>query len=176
MHARGIAHLDLKPSNILISPNGRPLIIDFNLSAPVDQCVRSLGGTIPYMAPESLHSLELQRVDPRLDIFSLGVIFFELLVGKLPFGLPTPNTSSLEQVQQMLRLQNESPDPVRRLGIQLPSAWKYVLRHTLALDQQQRFATAAELQVALLELTRNPPQSWLLGCRRWFVERLTGKN
>ena len=102
-HGRGIYHRDLKPSNVLMAPEGRPLLLDFNLSVDSRLPAWKIGGTLPYMAPEELANLARQKTgfpsphyDPRSDLFSLGVIVYELLTGKLPFGA-IPRDRPLEE-------------------------------------------------------------------------------
>ncbi|MCA9066431.1 MAG: serine/threonine protein kinase, partial [Planctomycetaceae bacterium] len=89
-HSRGILHRDLKPANVLLSEDGQPMLLDFNLAhdrtiqTTMDQIV---GGTLAYMSPEQIESLEtFQELDPRSDLYSVGVLLFELLTGSLPFG------------------------------------------------------------------------------------------
>src|SRR6202034_3146989 len=92
IHQRGICHLDLKPSNVLMTPDGRPMILDFNLSADAQAPDMRLGGTLAYMSPEQLLVSEnpsggdRSLVDSRTDLYSLGVMLYELLTGQHPFG------------------------------------------------------------------------------------------
>ena len=89
-HERGVLHLDLKPANVLMADDGQPMLLDFNLS----QTIRGghadyVGGTLPYMAPENLAAYRhgVGGGDARGDIYSLGIMLFELLTGRLPFPL-----------------------------------------------------------------------------------------
>src|SRR5262249_27225753 len=84
VHSQKIFHRDLKPSNVLLTPTGRPMLLDFNLSFDEQGKGQCLGGTLPYMAPEQLAALAAPKegprpvVDGRADQFALGVILFEL--------------------------------------------------------------------------------------------------
>src|SRR5204863_676547 len=90
-HERGVVHRDLKPANVLLTDDGQPMLLDFNLSD--DQRLRGsapaaqVGGTLPYMPPEQLEAFQHGKAapaDPRGDLFSLGVILYELLTGRFP--------------------------------------------------------------------------------------------
>ena len=106
-HDRGVLHRDIKPSNVLVNDDGMPMLLDFNLAqesvfAGNDRAgtvESTLGGTVDYMAPEHLESLTeglSDRVDRRSDIFSLGVLIHEAVVGKRPFLPLRKNRSVIE--------------------------------------------------------------------------------
>src|SRR5262249_8456898 len=92
-HERGVLHRDIKPSNILMGADGQPMLLDFNLAQQVhaDPASATLGGTVAYMAPEHLRALArheailVRAVDARADIYSLGMVLFEMLTGTRPF-------------------------------------------------------------------------------------------
>jgi serine/threonine protein kinase len=93
-HDLGFVHRDIKPANILVDREGKPLITDFGIAARLDDLCRGKKlstGTMPYAAPEQLAG-ELQLVDRRTDIYSLGVVFYEMLTGRSPYPARTPTT------------------------------------------------------------------------------------
>ena len=93
-HERGILHLDLKPADVLLADDGEPMLLDFNLSFDAADRDRGLvGGTLPYMAIEQLIDLKSRgkgRIDARTDIYSLGVMAYEMLTGTVPFPANGP--------------------------------------------------------------------------------------
>src|SRR5207248_1178945 len=92
-HERGIIHRDLKPANMLLTDDGQPMLLDFNLST--NAAVRAnpsaarIGGTLPYMSPEQLEAFQDGKtpMDGRSDLYSLGLIVFQLLTGTHPFPM-----------------------------------------------------------------------------------------
>ncbi len=155
-HRQGICHRDLKPSNVLLPRDGRPLLLDFNLAADGVLPPHRVGGTLPYMAPEHLAQLlqggdgpDLPAPEPRSDIFSLGVMLYELLTGTLPFG-PISVEGSIRDVAEQLRVrQSEGPYPVQKRNPQVTRSVAQLLEKCLSPDVDKRPQTAAEFAAAL---------------------------
>jgi serine/threonine protein kinase/Flp pilus assembly protein TadD len=148
-HERGILHLDLKPANVLISDEGQPMLLDFNLSwdtkgHPLP--ASATGGTLPYMAPEQLKAFTGQpaALDGRCDLYALGIILFELLTGKHPFTLPPCTTA--EAVPFMLQERLRPPPSLRRLNPAVTPAVEAIIRHCLEPQPQRRYQSARDLQ------------------------------
>ncbi|NLE38582.1 MAG: protein kinase [Pirellulaceae bacterium] len=154
-HARGICHRDLKPSNVLLSNEGRPLLLDFNLSADGQINAWRMGGTLPYMSPEQLRMVATREVgtppppDPRSDLFSLGVIAHELLCGRLPFG-PMPRHSTVEEIAaELLERQKTGPRSPREQNARVDRHIERLLRECLAFDPDDRPKSAKDLAESL---------------------------
>jgi eukaryotic-like serine/threonine-protein kinase len=151
LHARKVYHLDLKPSNVLLTPGGEPLLLDFNLSARPEDPEHRLGGTPPYMAPEHLSAFQgspAAPLDGRADGFALGVVLYELLTGSHPFG-PVPDGDAREQGRVLLGRQKAGCVPVRRRNPDVSVALAGLIERCLRFDPGDRPADAAELAQAL---------------------------
>ncbi len=163
-HRAGIYHLDLKPSNVLLTPVGRPMLLDFNLSVDHEATTTRIGGTLPYMSPEQIRASLLgdsqAEVDQRSDVFSLGVILYELLGDGLPFGaLPwQPMLHGLGE--HLLERQSRGPRPLSVRNPQVDPRLARVIERCLSFEAHQRPQTAAELasqlhaQLGLLSRSR----------------------
>ena len=150
-HQRGIVHRDLKLANILLTDDGNALILDFNLSEELvvnGPTALAVGGTLPYMAPEHLKALlHGGSVDLRSDIYSLGVIFFELLTGKQPFPV---RRGALELVvDQMLQDRQKQTPSLAGPGLKSPAAMspdiESIVSRCLAPRLEERYQSVAEL-------------------------------
>jgi serine/threonine protein kinase/thioredoxin-like negative regulator of GroEL len=175
LHGQGVCHHDLKPSNVLLSPGGRPLLLDFNL-AKDDRETRSIrGGSLPYVAPEQVRWLlnrPYQGFDARTDLFDLGLILYELLTGKHPFGArPLPQKlPELEQYcRQLLKQQRAGPPPLRAANPRVSRAVAGLIEQCLAYHPAQRL-DAATLAAGLrrhLARSRRPAlrfgTHWIVG-------------
>ena len=143
----GIVHRDIKPANIMVSPAGLAKITDFGVAHVPASAMTQAGkilGSPKYVPPEQI--LE-QPIDPRADIFSLGVVLYEMLVGKTPFEQPEMDVLSLLE-----RIVKEPVVPVSKQRPELPAALDAILERALAKAPAQRFERAGELAQRLREL------------------------
>lgn len=134
-HGAGVLHRDLKPSNILLTPDGQPKITDFGLARIVAEDARltsthERAGTTAYMAPEQIRGL--RRVGPPTDLFALGLVFFEVLTGRLPY----PLSGSSFDIQQRI-LETPFPPPSRFVP-SIPDALEGLLIDLLRKDPGHR--------------------------------------
>ncbi len=117
-HAKGIVHSDVKPSNVLVTADGRPLLLDFNLARESEADERLVGGTLPYMAPEQLAAWARHTgpIGPASDVFSLGATLYELLMGTPPFGrIDEPDVAKAAAMLAERHRQGVTPIPPERL-------------------------------------------------------------
>jgi tetratricopeptide (TPR) repeat protein len=168
LHMRGICHRDLKPSNVLLSPSGQALLLDFNLSGDGQPSPGQLGGTLPYMAPEQLRVMQDKSQSasgPPADVFALGVIAFELLTGRHPFG-PIPALGPLgDTIDLLLQRQMQGPRAIRKFNPQVGRSLASLLERCLDADPAKR-PSAAELESTARRHFSAPNR-----CRRWLVRR-----
>lgn len=156
-HERGIVHRDLKPANILISDDGEPLLLDFNLAEEQSGHAARIGGTLPYMSPEQLRQFqgEAQPLDGRSDVFALGVVLYECLAARHPF--PIRQGALDEVVQQMLLDRQTAPVNVRHQNPAVSPGLAAMVHRCLQPDPTQRYQSAAELREDLRCHLENRP-------------------
>lgn len=148
-HRAGIIHRDLKPSNIIVNAQNHAKLLDFGIARKVDAAERltqtgQTPGTPAYMSPEQISDLE---VDERSDVFSLGVLFYELFTGQRPFS--GDNFFALAYA-----IVNENPISIESWQINLPEDLVNLIKRSLQKMPQKRFADAQELLLALEQVSK----------------------
>jgi serine/threonine protein kinase/tetratricopeptide (TPR) repeat protein len=147
-HARLIVHRDIKPANIILTAEGSPVLVDFGLALGDDQAGGGekgvVSGTPWYMSPEQVAGAA-HRVDGRTDVYSLGVVFYEMLTGRVPFRATNP-------LELMRQVRDDEPQPPRQLVGEIPLALEQACLKAMAKRQQDRYSTAADFAEDLLHL------------------------
>jgi eukaryotic-like serine/threonine-protein kinase len=158
-HQRGILHRDLKPANVLLADDGRPMLLDFNLSEDVRPDAAAapefVGGTLPYMAPECLLAYQRGKRagDARSDIYSLGIILYQLLAGRHPF----PARTGPDALSEMLADRRDVAPRLQRWNKSVSPATEAVVRKCLAADPKDRYHSADDLRDDLDRQLKHEP-------------------
>ena len=185
-HEKGIVHRDLKPANVMVTRDGHAKVLDFGLAKLTEEpavsdleATQTLGltqagsilGTVPYMSPEQLRA---QPVDHRSDLFSLGILLYELATGTRPFAGDT----SADVTSAILR---ESPEPLTVVRPELPTHLGRIVSRCMEKDRENRYQSALEIRNELRNLRREvesgisqvarpaAPATGATGRGRWWV-------
>lgn len=165
-HAREIVHGDLKPSNVVLTPTGDALLLDFNLSRDLVRSIGLPGGTVPYMAPEQLRTLaenddgELGNFesDVRSDIYAFGALLYELLMGSVPFSASASVGDYGRVAKELLeQARNEPVKSLRKRNPMISHRIDEIVVRCLAYDPDQRPQLISEVAEELRKETRLAP-------------------
>ncbi|MEW5957511.1 MAG: SUMF1/EgtB/PvdO family nonheme iron enzyme [Chloroflexota bacterium] len=146
-HRQGMIHRDLKPANVMLTPRGEPILMDFGvakmLGGTQHTATGAIVGTAKYMSPEQARG---ERADERTDIYSLGVILYELVAGQPPFDADTTVAVLMQHVTQPV------PD-IRKIRSDTPEALVTVIEKALAKKPEERYQRAAQMAATLHAIT-----------------------
>lgn len=160
LHGAGFVHRDLKPSNVIVVDDDHPKIVDFGLARRIGATAgeRGFEGSWGYAAPEQIQG---HPVDPRSDVYALGIVLYRMLVGHLPFG-DAPVAAALGHL-------HDRPPPPRSLDPTIPPAVEALLLRALAKDPEARFPSMEAFAAALERCAAAVPGRAPTSRRPWYL-------
>jgi hypothetical protein len=158
-HSKDVLHRDIKPANILVNQYGRPLLADFNIASKATRAADTgeaiFGGTLGYMSPEHIDGFDADddgardKIDERSDIYSLGVVLFELLTGRRPFERVQKAATRVELLRDAAGARRIAAPSPRAHRPDVPDVLDRTVRRCLEPDPTRRYQSGAELARAL---------------------------
>jgi len=149
-HKRGIVHRDIKPQNIMLTRAGIAKVMDFGIARATSSHTMKIGdttiGSVHYFSPEQARG---KHTDERSDIYSLGVVLYEMLTGKLPFDGDSPISVAMMHLQQI-------PENPKDINIAIPLAINDIVQKAMRKETSERYQTAEELWKDLNDALSNP--------------------
>lgn len=149
-HDRGIVHRDIKPQNIMVLRDGSIKVMDFGIARFSRSQTRTITdkaiGSVHYISPEQARG---EETDAKSDIYSLGVMLYEMLTGKLPFDSDSPVSVALKQI-------SDEPQSPRELVPELPEAMEEITLKAMAKDPEERYQSASEMLADIEEFKNDP--------------------
>ena len=149
-HSRGMIHRDLKPANVMLTPSGQPILMDFGVAKMLGgthhTATGAIVGTAKYMSPEQARG---ERPDERTDVYSLGVMLYELVAGQPPFDADTTVAVLMKHVTQPV------PD-IRQIRRDIPEGLVAIIEKALKKKPEERYHSAAGMAEALKAVTAQP--------------------
>jgi len=176
-HQRGLIHRDLKPANILVDEDGQPKILDFGVVRVTDSDTRSttdieigqLIGTLPYMSPEQALADPLE-LDTRTDVYSLGIIFYELLAGHLPYTV----SKKIHEAIQTIR--DDEPEKISDVNRSYRGDIETIVGTALEKDKTRRYQSAFGLAIDLRRYLKDEPIAARPPTKSYQLRKFTRRN
>ncbi|MDR2817637.1 MAG: Stk1 family PASTA domain-containing Ser/Thr kinase [Oscillospiraceae bacterium] len=169
-HDKGVVHRDIKPQNIMLLKEGSVKVMDFGIARFARNDMRTMTGkaigSVHYISPEQATG---GQIDGKTDIYSVGVMLFEMVTGRLPFEADNPVSVALKQIQSQ-------PMRPRQINSSLPLGLEQIIMNALQKDQNGRYQSAAEMLSALIILKQNPSKTFSYASRRNLSPVGTGSD
>ncbi len=162
-HSRGIIHRDIKPHNIMILKDGSVKVADFGIariSSAQNTLTREALGSVHYISPEQAKGA---HVDERTDLYSLGVVMYEMLTGRPPFDGDTPVSVAIQHI-------NATPVLPRELNPSIPAGLEQITMHAMTADLAKRYRSATEMLADLEEFRKDPNTTFDFTQRRGGID------